>query len=200
MITFDSPILLLDFGGYVTEFRTLTFVGGMQRAQGNNLRVALCEMVNGGAKKITILFSSDGGSPNEAIPLFSFLRALPVEITMHAIGPVDSLAIPVFLAGKKRFASKNATFLFHQYNWSYGQPQTDQQSLLRERLAILDSSMNWTVGIVKERTKITDADIESLKLFDHPMILTSARAAELGLVEQVLEPTINRDTGPRVVI
>jgi ATP-dependent protease ClpP protease subunit len=183
-----------------TEFRTLTFVGAMQRGPGNSLRVALCEMINTGAKKVTILFSSEGGSPNEAIPLFSYLRALPVEITMHAIGPVDSVAIPVFLAGKKRFASKNATFLCHQYHWSFSQAQTDQQTMLREHLAILDSSMNWNMGIIKERTKITDADIESLKLFDHPLILTAARAAELGMVDQVLEPTINRDTDPRVVV
>ena len=94
--------------------RYLTFFGGISSPASTNLRSALCSMVNKGAKKITILFASWGGSTDDGIALYTYLTALPVELTMHAVGIVGSMAIPVFLAAPHRFASENARFFFHE--------------------------------------------------------------------------------------
>ena len=88
--------------------RYITFFGAISPPATTNLRIGLCALVNEGAKKITILFASPGGSTDDGIALYTFLTALPVELTMHAAGVVASIAIPVFLASSNRIASKNA--------------------------------------------------------------------------------------------
>jgi len=90
--------------------RTLTYVGSIRPPSSNGLRATLCGYVNEQAQKVTILFASDGGSTDDGIALYTFIKTLPLEITMHAIGLVNSIAIPVFCAGKNRLASKNARF------------------------------------------------------------------------------------------
>ena len=105
------------------EHRFLTFFGPISLPSTNNLRSVLCGLVNEGAKQVTILFASGGGSTDDGIALFTYLKALPVELTMHAVGNVNSIALPVFLAASKRFASKNARFLFHNYLWTSTMPE-----------------------------------------------------------------------------
>ncbi|HZM04690.1 MAG TPA: hypothetical protein VFC44_16915 [Candidatus Saccharimonadales bacterium] len=72
---------------------TLVFVGPMQNPAVKNLRSACCNAVSSGTKEIQILFSSGGGAVDEAFALYTFLRALPLKLTMHAIGNVDSSAL-----------------------------------------------------------------------------------------------------------
>ncbi|MDE2760045.1 MAG: ATP-dependent Clp protease proteolytic subunit [Paracoccaceae bacterium] len=70
--------------------------------------------------KLTILFSSDGGSTDLALSLNNFIKQLPQAIHMHAIGHVVSSAIPVFLAANKRTAEPNSRFFFHTCGWNFG--------------------------------------------------------------------------------
>jgi ATP-dependent protease ClpP protease subunit len=47
------------------------------------------------------------------ITMFNVLLAMPYEIVTHNIGNVDSIAVALFLAGKRRLSNANATFMFH---------------------------------------------------------------------------------------
>src|SRR5438045_924707 len=96
---------------------SLVFIGPIQNPAAKNLRNVCCNTVTAGTKEIQILFSSSGGLVDEGFALHNFLRALPVKLTMHAIGYVDSMALVVFLAGEIRFCSPDATFLFHDFAW-----------------------------------------------------------------------------------
>ena len=55
--------------------------------------------------------SSAGGMVEEGISLYGFIRSLPVEITIHNIGNIDSIALAVYLAASKRLVNPDATFL-----------------------------------------------------------------------------------------
>lgn len=180
--------------------RYLTYSGPISSPATGSLRAALCSLVNEGAEQITILFSSDGGSTSDGIALYSYLRALPVELTMHAVGVVTSIAIPVFLAGETRLASENASFLFHEYSWSYGHSAGITQSTMEESSILLGSAVNWSKNVIKARTKLTDKDFKSMKLFDHAHLMTAGAAAACGMVEAVAEAKIAPNSQPRVVI
>lgn len=110
--------------------RFLTFYGPINPPSSNNLRAVLCSFVNEGAQQVTILFASSGGSVDDGISLYTYLKALPVELIMHAVGNVTSIALPVFLAAKNRFASQNARFLFHNYVWGSSTAETVNQDVL----------------------------------------------------------------------
>jgi ATP-dependent protease ClpP protease subunit len=179
--------------------RYLTFFGPLYQPLTTSLRTALCGMVNEGANKITILFASEGGSTDDGIALYSFMTALPVELTMHAVGFVSSIAIPVFLSSPVRFASKNALFFFHEYSWTQQAGKLSQTTMTEQSL-LLDTATSWSKDIIKATTKLTDSDFERMKLFDHPQIMDLTCAATAGLIMSVREPKIPATSQPRVVI
>ncbi|MGB8274369.1 MAG: ATP-dependent Clp protease proteolytic subunit [Alphaproteobacteria bacterium] len=185
--------------GFPAE-RFLTFFGSIRQPATTNLRVSLCAMVNEGATKITILFASDGGSTDDGIALHTYLTALPVDLTMHAVGIVASVAIPIFLAAPTRVASRNARFFFHEYSWTHGQPTVVTQTTMAEQSMLLSDALKWTQEIVKARTRLTDSDFDAMKLFDQPVIMTPDDAAAAGLVARIAEPSIPACTRPLVVL
>ncbi|HSW87630.1 MAG TPA: ATP-dependent Clp protease proteolytic subunit [Candidatus Saccharimonadales bacterium] len=101
------------------KHRVITFNGPINAPASNSFRLALCQLINQGAEEITILFSSSGGSVDDGIALYTYIQSIPVKITMHAVGVVGSIAIPVFLAAPSRVASSNARFFFHDFTWTF---------------------------------------------------------------------------------
>lgn len=184
----------------VPSHRFLTFFGLINLPSTNNLRAALCGLVNEGAKQITILFASAGGSVDDGIALYTYLKALPVELTMHAVGNVNSIALPVFLAASNRLASQNARFLFHNYLWTSATPEQATPEGLAERALILSSALDWTREILKTATKLTDSDFEAMKLLDKPVLIEPSRAVQVGIVSAIAEPSIPANSQPRVVM
>jgi len=159
----------------------LSFSGEITSQLSSSFRAALSEAVNDGAREVTVLFSSAGGSTDEAISLFTFLRALPVRITMHACGVVGSVAVPVFLAAASRFASSNACFFLHQYAWTFANGQETPYLKIRENILLLQFAQEWSLRIIKETTGLTDEAIQLRGLFLQPQIITAAQAAQLSL-------------------
>jgi len=180
--------------------RFLTFYGSINPPASNNLRAGLSSIVNEGAQHITILFASSGGSIDDGISLYTYLKALPAELTMHAVGNVASIALPVFLAAKSRLASQNARFLFHNYVWGSPTPETVTQDVLAERSMALDSALAWTRGVIKASTKLVDADFESMKFFEKPVIIDPSSALKYGLIGEIREPAIPLGSEPRVIV
>lgn len=79
----------------------LSFVGPINYPATKNLRNACANAVNNQVKNLTLLISSWGGSTNEGFALYHFLNALPLDITTHNIGSIDSVANLFFWRGSK---------------------------------------------------------------------------------------------------
>ncbi len=62
----------------------------------------LSDQINKGQKEFYFLISSPGGSVNDGIVLYNFIKALPAKIIMHNIGVIDSIATVIFLAANER--------------------------------------------------------------------------------------------------
>jgi ATP-dependent protease ClpP protease subunit len=147
-------------------------------------------MVNEGATDVTVLFSSEGGSTDDGMALFTYLRALPLRFTIHAAGVVRSMGIPAFLAAERRYASAHASFYFHDYTWTTPIAETVSLTMLGERTASLEDAIAWTKDVVRSTTRLTDCEMESLHLFDRPRMVKPAECVEWGLVSQAVEPKI----------
>ena len=73
----------------------------------------LSEQVNKGVKNIYLMLSTPGGSVMHGMNLYNVLRGMPLHLTTHNVGNVDSIGNAVFLAGEKRYACNHSTFMFH---------------------------------------------------------------------------------------
>jgi ATP-dependent Clp protease, protease subunit len=64
--------------------------------------------------QVRMLLSSRGGSMEEALNIYSYLAHLPIQITMVAVGLVESAANYIYLAGSHRIATPSSIFTFHE--------------------------------------------------------------------------------------
>ena len=71
------------------------------------------DLINSGENEIYVLLSSPGGSVASGVALYNYITSLPARVIIPNIGIVDSVANLVFLAGTKRYAAPNSSFLFH---------------------------------------------------------------------------------------
>jgi ATP-dependent Clp protease, protease subunit len=80
------------------------------------LLTAVHQAVDLKARKITLCLSSPGGAPDQAFYAYEILVALQsqVELITHNVSTVQSAAMMLFLAGSKRYAVPNSTFLVHK--------------------------------------------------------------------------------------
>jgi ATP-dependent Clp protease protease subunit len=108
------------------------------------------------------VFSSIGGGVGAGITLYNFLRSLPVNVVMHNIGSVDSIATVIFLAGSQRYACEHSRFLFHGINWNFYKDQSLTSTQVREILSGLDQNEALMRTLVVQRSKLTDAEMVSL--------------------------------------
>lgn len=177
--------------------RILVFNNPINTETSNRLRVILFQLLGQQPEEIIILFSSSGGGVDEGIALYNFLNTFPVTITMHAVGVVASIAIPVFLAATNRFASTNARFFFHDFTWAQPLPT---RTVILEADMLLKSAFEWTTDVYKARTQLTDVNIREKNLLKEPCIMRSSDAEQYGIVQKVSEPSYSSLHGPIVVL
>lgn len=138
----------------------IVFMGEVQTAQTAKLRAALADAANAN-DDIYLLISSPGGNVSEGLNIGAFMRALPVEITTHNIGQTDSIANVIFAAGKKRYATQNASFLFHGVSMNYLN-QSFIESQLEEQYKIVKRLRENIAAVFASYSGISVSDSESL--------------------------------------
>lgn len=137
------------------------------------------------------LFSSPGGSVDAGIVLYNFLRALPVEIIMHNTGTVASIGTVIYMAGAKRYAAPQSTFLFHGVQTMFAPNATMSHPQLVERLSMVRQDENKIAGIIASRSNLAEKEIR--KLFHQGESKDLAFAESKGIVHEIREPSIPKD-------
>lgn len=170
----------------------LTFVGPIQVPAATRLRNACAHAVNGKTPRLTILFASRGGSLDEGFALYTFLRALPLELTMHAIGGVESIANVVFLAADKRLGTTECHFMFHPYSWPM-EARHYVSTEIENYQELLKNSASKTYDILKKRTLLTDENLDDLQLLETVSVIAPDLAKEKGIIQEIADAKIPQD-------
>lgn len=181
------------------KHRTVTFNGQINLPASNNLRSALCQLLNQGAEEITILFSSSGGSVDDGIALFAFIRSFPVKVNIHAMGVVGSIAIPVFLAAHNRFASKHSRFFFHEFQQSITTPIATR-AMIDEWAKLMSNALDWYREILIAETKLTDTQINDMKLLKDPYVMSPDDALTYKIIGNINDPSYSIGNTPVVIM
>jgi len=165
----------------------LVFNGPLKATPGNALRARVASILEQeDFESLTILFSTEGGDTREGLALYNFLRSLPQPVHMHACGHVDSMGVPVFLAGTTRTCSPASRFYFHPFAWTFDSSQRlDALDDVSERML---NDILSARKIVRERANVPDELVESLYgRGSKPAVADPDRAVEWGLVESIEE-------------
>jgi len=114
----------------------------------------------------------------------SWLR--PNLVTIGS-GYVDSSGVIVFLAGEKRYLTKNTTLLFHLAGRTFESGKRlstkDLQDLLKE-----DKIKDYQYAcVVSDATEGRFSPEKILELMENNTVLTAEEAVNMGLAHKVLE-------------
>jgi len=75
---------------------------------------SVARMTADGLETAHVLVQSNGGYVSDGLCLYNFLANSPVEFVMYNGGAVASIAVILYLAGTRRYASDTARFMVHK--------------------------------------------------------------------------------------
>jgi len=119
------------------------------------------EIVNSGAEQIYLLMGSTGGFVDAGFAVYNHLLGLPIKVTTHNIGSIDSVANVIFLAGSTRLACENATFLFHGIHWGFGAGAEVRRPQMMEIVTSLQAAENKMRDAIVSRSILTVEEVDA---------------------------------------
>ena len=145
---------------------------------------------NQGATHIELRMSSIGGSTTVGFQLYNFLKSLPITISTHNSGAVNSMAIPLYLVGEKRTADPDTKFLIHPFTWDHSTSVLPYRAHLNA-VDQLNADIDAYENIIKrEAAGICEViDIRDCLISTERLIL-AREAKSLGMVNMILRGTI----------
>lgn len=105
--------------------------------------------------EIVIFIDSYGGSLSVSLAFANFICENKLDLTTVNVGACDSAAIPLFVAGCKRYCSANGQFRFHEIRREVNDLLTKNElaALIRE----IDMTENSVATFLRERTGLAPA-------------------------------------------
>jgi ATP-dependent protease ClpP protease subunit len=114
----EAPLVYVSFSAEINPTSTESLINVM----------ANC--ANSKVHNVYLLLSTLGGIVMNGFNLYNVLRGMPFELTTHNVGNVNSIGNVIFLAGTKRYATANATFMFHGVGFDAPQGQRLEEKYL----------------------------------------------------------------------
>ena len=164
----------------------ISFNAPIDQTTSNALLGAIGGEMSKGVGKIYLLLSTPGGNVMNGITVYNALRAMPVELTTHNIGVVDSIGNVVYLAGETRYACPVSRFMFHGVGFNI-KDRLEEKHLV-EKLDSLRSDQSLITDIFHERTNINTKEAEAL--FLRAAFMSPQEAQSRGIVHEVQDAQI----------
>ncbi len=172
------------------ETTYLKFTNDISADSADKLEHTVVDLMNNGIQDVHLLLSSSGGNVDVGIELHNMLKALPINLTTHNIGTVDSIANVVFLAGKQRLATPNARFMMHGVVRTFRANADGRVSLdagdLKSALQYIERDQRRIAETIAACSSMTVEQI--IEVMDkEDTLYTPQEAQKLGLVHAVQE-------------
>jgi len=131
-------------------------------------------------KDITVHLNTNGGDVYGSFEMYDLIRSMPMDVTIIAGGTIHSAGILVLLAGDKRYALKNTSFMVHE---AKDELEGDVQKLKKE----IDHSVdleNSTYRIYEERTGTTKKQWKTRS--EKTTYFNANKALEFNIIDKIV--------------
>ncbi len=172
----------------MSKTKYIIFTANIQPVQSAKLKQIITDCVNQKYDELYFLISSGGGDVSEGLSLAAYIKALPMKTKMHNIGQIDSVATAIFSAGKERFSSKSASFMFHGVTMNLNAGGFLEQQLKE----LYDGSKRMKSSIanaISEYSNVALSEIEAL-MIDGGVTLSAEEAKIRRFISSITEPSI----------
>ena len=131
---------------------------------------------------IRFYLSTGGGTCYDGMALHDVLASSPTPIEVICTGKIMSMGIIVALGAKVRKAYRNTTFMIHQVQGISIGSLREMEDSVAEASRINDILFR----IIKEKTKITDIQLNDVVQNRKDWFLTADEALDLGIVTDII--------------
>lgn len=145
-------------------------------------------MIDDPSAEICLSVTSAGGPTGTAMSFYDHMRyVLRPRLVSVGSGDVDSSGIIIFLAGEKRFITKNTTLLLHRagriFEGNKRVTASELEAMFRE-----DNLKDFQyASVLSERSNGRLTTEKALQLMDSNVILTPIEMVSYGLADAILE-------------
>jgi ATP-dependent protease ClpP protease subunit len=144
-----------------------------------------------GVRDFALLLSSPGGNVFVGLSAYNYMRGLPVEITTHNFGMVDSISLILYCAGKKRLSVPQARILLHPVQAQLNAGQYEEKALEE----LLKGLRIDTENIAKVIAETTGKKVEEItKAMTDRTTLNPEEAKKWGLVQEITSSLVDADS------
>lgn len=148
----------------------------------NALMDAIDQKMRQGATQFIVLISSPGGSVIHGLSAYNYLKGLPVSVTTHNFGSVDSIGIVLFCGGSRRLSVPQARFLLHGVSANFQNERLEEKQL-EERLKGLRIDIENIAKVIASNTGKAVEDVTNAML--ERTTLNPDEAKDWGLVHEI---------------
>jgi len=148
----------------------------------NALMNAIDQKMKQGVTEFILLISSPGGSVFYGLSGYNYLKGLPVSITTHNFGSVDSMGIVLFCGGSNRLSVPQARFLLHAASVGFKNERLEEKQL-EERLKGLKIDIENIAKVIAANTGKNVEDVINAMI--ERTTLNPSEAKAWGLVHDI---------------
>ena len=138
------------------------------------------------------MISTPGGAVMNGLNLYNVLRALPVNLTTHNVGNIDSIGNAIFLAGRHRYACAHSTFMFHGVGFDIKGNYRLEEKNLGEHLRSLLADQERIGDILHEHTTLNERQVRGL--FKEARTKDADYARAVGIIHEIRDVNIPAGT------
>jgi len=166
----------------------LGYTGAIDSEGVGRIASALNNAVNNVFDEVHLSFSSLGGYVSDGIYLYNHIRSLPLNVVVHNVGSVSSIAVAVFVAAHERYCSPHAMFMIHPTVMPSQEGMTSERLQSSLNAALADDTR--TENILRERAAIPEEILVARRFKD--VYITPKEAVIYGLVHAVKDFSLPR--------
>ncbi len=148
----------------------------------NALMNAIDQKMKQGVTQFIILISCPGGSVFHGLSAYNYLKGLPVTISTHNFGSVDSIGVVLFCGGSLRYSVPQARFLLHGIIASFKNERLEEKQL-EERLKGLQIDMENIAKVIAANTGKSVQEVTAAML--ERTTLNPEEAKAWGLIQEI---------------
>jgi len=133
---------------------------------------------------IKLIINSVGGDVYDGLALIGFMEACPIPIHTYAYGGrVMSMALPIYLLGQERFASKYTTFMHHAASWGMDHSKIE---IHKQELAEIERLEGMLNDIILSKTKIDHKTLLKYQEINREWYIPAPQAKKLGIIHHLI--------------
>lgn len=170
----------------------LSFTSDVNPASAKALLTACAQCASAGIKEVHLLLSTPGGDVREGMALYNIMRGMPFELTTHNVANVDSIGNVIFLAGKHRYATSSATFMFHGVGFNVEKVRLERRNL-KEMTGGIDADTVRMSNVIAAHTTFPKAS-EIKRLFLEASTKDAVYAKANGIIHDIRDVKIPPNT------